>query len=85
VNEAVVWVCCLAGGVSARPFLPDAAPKGEALLLDLRYGDQLPSDQAPLGFDFSDGKPVLLMQGGLSFAWWFGPPIPWDAMRQALG
>jgi shikimate dehydrogenase len=80
----VVFVCCLAGGVSAQPFLPDAAGGGGALLLDLRYGPQLPAGQVPLGFDFSDGKPVLLMQGGLSFTWWFGPPVPWDAMRDAI-
>ena len=80
-----VWICCLAGGVPSSPFLPDAAGSGGALLLDLRYGDQLPDDSAPLGFQFTDGKPVLLMQGGLSFTWWFGPPVPWLAMREALG
>ena len=36
------------------------------------------------GFDDSDGLPLLLMQGGLAFAWWFGPPVPWQAMRAAL-
>jgi hypothetical protein len=55
-----------------------------AFLLDLRYGDVLPPDDPPLGCGFADGKPVLLMQGGLSFAWWFGPPVPWSAMRDAL-
>jgi len=79
-----VWVCCLAGGVDAAPYLPAAAGRDPALLLDLRYGDQLPGKPAPLGFDISDGLPVLLMQGGLSFAWWFGPPVPWTAMRDAL-
>lgn len=84
-DEVSVWVCCLAGGVSATPFLPDAAGSGGALLLDLRYGHQLPAESPPLGFQFSDGKPVLLMQGGLSFTWWFGPPVPWNTMREALG
>ncbi len=84
MDEPAVWVCCLAGGVSALPWLPDAAGSGGSLLLDLRYGHQLPREEMPLGFDFSDGKPVLLMQGGLSFAWWFGPPVPWAAMREAL-
>lgn len=79
-----VWVCCLAGGVPATPFLPDAAGSAPALLLDLRYGNQLPADPAPLGFQFVDGLPVLMMQGGLSFAWWFGPPVPWTAFRAAL-
>lgn len=79
-----VWINCVAGGVSVRPWLPDAASDAASLLLDLRYGDQLPEDQVPLGFAFSDGLPVLMMQGGLSHGWWFGPPIPWDAMREAV-
>lgn len=84
-ETSTVWICCLAGGVSARPYLPAAAAAGGDLLLDLRYGDQLPVENPPLGFRFIDGKPVLLMQGGLSFGWWFGPPIPWPAMTEAIG
>jgi shikimate dehydrogenase len=83
-REPSVWVCCLAGGVDASPWLPVAAGEAPAVLLDLRYGDQLPSRRAPLGFQLIDGLPVLLMQGGLSFAWWFGPPVPWSAMRAVL-
>ena len=82
--QAAVWVCCLGAGVEVAPFLPVAAGSEPALLLDLRYGDQLPSGHAPLGFTVLDGLPVLLMQGGLSFAWWFGPPVPWPRMRDAL-
>ncbi len=80
----VVWVCCLAGGVPVMPHLPAACGSAPGLLLDLRYGDQRPDEAAPLGSDFSDGLPVLLMQGGLSFLWWFGPPVPWTAMRAVL-
>ncbi len=80
----IVWVCCLAGGVSAEPYLPPAAGAQPALLLDLRYGDQLPAAEPPLGSRFVDGLPVLLMQGGLAFAWWHGPPVPWTAMQAAL-
>ena len=83
-ERPTVWVCCLAGGVVATPFLPPAAADVPTLLLDIRYGDQLPDSSRPLGFGFSDGLPVLLMQGGLSFAWWFGPPVPWPVMRDAL-
>lgn len=79
-----VWVCCLSAGVEALPYLPVAAGEDRSLLLDLRYGSQLPEGDPPLGFIHLDGLPVLLMQGGLSFAWWFGPPVPWDAMRRAL-
>jgi shikimate dehydrogenase len=79
-----VWVCCLAAGVDATPFLPVAAGNDPALLLDLRYGEQIPAGHPPLGFQHLDGLPVLLMQGGLAFAWWFGPPVPWLVMRDAL-
>lgn len=79
-----VWVCCLAGGVSCAPYLPAAAAAHPALLLDIRYGDQRPPEGLPLGFTVVDGLPVLMMQGGLSFAWWFGPPVPWTAMQAAL-
>ncbi len=78
------WICCLAGGVDARPFLPAAAGPETALLVDVRYGDQLPAGAPPLGFRYSDGLPLLLMQGGLSVAWWFGPPVPWAGMLGAL-
>jgi len=78
------WICCLGGGVDPTPYLPAAAGEVPAFLLDLRYGNQLPSFEPPLGCGFQDGLPVLLVQGGLSFAWWFGPPIPWTRMRAAL-
>jgi shikimate dehydrogenase len=83
-DTPMVWISCLAAGVDTRPFLPVAAGPAPALLLDLRYGDQLPADDPPLGFRFCDGLPVLLMQGGLAFTWWFGPPVPWPVMRDAL-
>jgi shikimate 5-dehydrogenase len=84
-QESSVWISCLAGGVDVSPWVPAAGGEAPGVLLDLRYGGQLPSRPAPLGFSFVDGLPVLLMQGGLSFAWWFGPPVPWLAMRTALG
>ena len=83
-DAATIWICCLAAGVDAMPYLPVAAGRDPALLLDLRYGDQIPSGEPPLGFTYLDGLPVLLMQGGLAFAWWFGPPVPWPVMRDAL-
>jgi len=83
-DSTSIWICCLAAGVDVMPFLPVAAGEEAALLLDLRYGNQLPSGNPPLGFTCLDGLPVLLMQGGLAFAWWFGPPVPWSVMRDAL-
>ena len=75
---------CVAGCVNAGPSMPVASGGAPALLMDLRYGDQRPAESPPLGFRVSDGLPVLMMQGGLSFAWWFGLPVPWTAMRAAL-
>lgn len=83
-DVSTIWICCLAAGVDVMPFLPVAAGRDPALLLDLRYGDQLPGGEPPLGFTYLDGLPTLLMQGGLAFAWWFGPPVPWAVMRDAL-
>ncbi len=83
-SNSKVWVCCVAGEVPIGEYLPAAAGEQPALLLDLRYGDQRPEEELPSGFMFSDGLPVLMMQGGLSFAWWFGPPVPWQAMRDAI-
>ncbi len=80
----IVYVCCLAGGVPIGNYLPESSGQASALLLDLRYGNQRPMEDEPSGFEFSDGLPVLMMQGGLSFAWWFGPPVPWQAMRGAI-
>ena len=83
-SSSKVWVCCLAGGVPVAQFLPSSADGNTVLFLDLRYGDQRPQEDLPPDIRFTDGLPVLMMQGGLSFAWWFGPPVPWQAMRDSL-
>ncbi len=83
-GERAVWVVCLAAGVPAAPCLP-AGPRAPAsLVLDLRYGDALPDEPRP-DLPWRDGRDLLLAQGALSFAWWFGPPVPLAAMRAALG
>lgn len=78
------WIACLAGDADLAGFLPVAAGRHSAFLLDLRYGEQVADFEPPLGFGYADGLPVLLMQGVLSFAWWFGAPIPLTRMRAAL-
>ncbi|MFO7654998.1 MAG: hypothetical protein R6X25_14455 [Candidatus Krumholzibacteriia bacterium] len=70
----------VAGVEPEFPPEPGAGP----VVLDLRYGGQRPDAVLPAGAHPVDGKPVLLMQGGLAFAWWFGMPVPWQAMRRAL-
>ncbi len=79
-----VWISCLAGQADLKRYLPDAAGDEPVFLLDLRYGQQAEGFQAPIGFGSADGLPVLLMQGILSFAWWFGAPVPLAQMRAAL-
>jgi shikimate dehydrogenase len=79
-----VWICCLPPALDIMPYLPAVVEPAPCLLLDLRYGAVLPSYDLPRGYHAVDGLPVLLMQGGLSFAWWFGLPVPWQAMRAAL-
>ena len=82
---AVLWINALAREIPVSPFLPVAIRAERALLVDLRYGAGVPQENYPLGLDVIDGLPLLVMQGGLSFAWWFGPPVPWQEMRQSLG
>jgi len=83
---AAVTVVALAGGVDPTPYLPpvDASDDAGSIVLDLRYGDQRPDYEVPPSTTLVDGLPILLMQGGLAFAWWFGTPVPWQAMRRAL-
>jgi len=83
-DPAGIWINALDRAVAVTPLLPVAAPSEGTLLIDLRYGSDLQAESYPLGFQVIDGKPLLVMQGGLSFAWWFGPPVPWLAMRAAL-
>ena len=79
-----IWICCLPGGVDIAPWLPVATGQHDCLLLDLRYREQVCCSRRPLGMHVIDGEPVLLLQGGLSFTWWFGPPVPWPALRNGL-
>jgi shikimate dehydrogenase len=84
-GESAVWIVCLGAGVTIAP-APDAGggqARAARLVLDLRYGPALPAATCPA--PRVDGLPVLLAQGGLAFAWWFGEPVPWAAMGAALG
>jgi len=81
---ATVFVSCAAGGVSIRDQLPErSAPEG-SLLLDLRYGAELPLLDPPAGFTCLDGIEVLVAQAGLAFEWWFERPAPWRIMAAAV-
>ncbi len=82
-GERTIWVVCLAAGVEAAPYLPRAATGSRSLVLDLRYGPALPAADRP-ALPWRDGRDVLLEQGALAFAWWFGEPVPREAMRAAL-
>ncbi len=81
---ATVYVSCVAGGVPIRDQLPErSAPEG-SLLLDLRYGAELPPLDPPAGFTCRDGIDVLVAQAGLAFEWWFERPAPWRIMAAAV-
>jgi shikimate dehydrogenase len=55
-----------------------------AYAFDLNYGvKRSPLNGAARGLR-SDGLPLLLHQGALSFTWWTGRPAPLEAMRAAL-
>jgi shikimate 5-dehydrogenase len=80
------WVICLPAEAGAAVPADATAVQARGLLLDLRYGPGQPTwPRLSDGVSVADGLPVLLSQGGHAFAWWFGPPVPWDAMRAALG
>ena len=82
-GETAVWLVSLPAGVPVAAWLPERVRAVPSLVLDLRYGAALPIEpRSPV--PFLDGRSVLLAQGGQAFAWWFGEPVPWDAMRAAL-
>lgn len=80
-DRTLVAVACVPEGVSAAPVLGTA--RGEAYLLDMRYGGQRPGKR-PSGWRRQDGRLVLLHQGAAAFAWWFGQEAPLDVMTRAL-
>ena len=82
-SGATVYVSCVAGGVPIRDQLPENSVPEGSLLLDLRYGPELPPLAPPLGFTCLDGVEVLVAQAGLAFEWWFERPAPWRLMAAA--
>ena len=79
-----VWIACLPGDMDVLPFLPVTKGQGNGMLLDLRFSPTQEGLGTPAGIRWVGLEPVLLMQCGLSFAWWFGLPVPWQVMRKAL-
>ncbi len=54
------------------------------MIFDLNYGRSRSPVAAMRGRRRSDGLPLLLHQGALSFEWWTGRPAPLNEMRTAL-
>jgi len=88
VDEAALVVNASPVGLDGEslPVRIEAIAPG-AVVVDMAYG---PTD-TPLvraararGLRASDGRPMLLEQGALSFERWLGVPAPRDAMRAAL-
>lgn len=55
-----------------------------AYVFDLNYGSGRSPVPSSIGAHRTDGLPMLLHQGALSFQWWTGAAPPLDAMRAAL-
>jgi len=60
------------------------AANDETMIFDLNYGRQGSPVAGMRGKRRSDGLPMLLHQGALSFEWWTGLTAPLAAMRSAL-
>ncbi len=60
------------------------ATDDETMIFDLNYGRDRSPVAHMLGRRRSNGIPLLLHQGVLSFEWWTGRPAPIDVMREAL-
>lgn len=56
----------------------------ETMIFDLNYGRQRSPVAALRGTRRSDGLPMLLHQGALSFEWWTGLTAPLSHMRAAI-
>lgn len=80
-RQPVVAVACVPEGVPLTTVL--GAVRGEALLLDLRYGSQ-DVGMSPPGWRRQDGRSVLLGQGAAAFGWWFETEPPLVVMTRAL-
>jgi len=77
----------IVSALSAEAVLPGyvlAAADELTLIFDCNYGRNHSPVGAMRGERRSDGLPLLLHQGALSFEWWTGRPAPLSAMREAL-
>jgi len=57
----------------------------QTLVFDANYNASRATVPLALGKAHTDGLPLLLHQGGLSFEWWLNMPAPLDVMRAAIG
>ena len=76
-------VSALPPDATLPPYIVSAADD-KTLLFDLNYGRPTSPIATMRGRERSDGIPLLLHQGALSFEWWTGKVAPLDAMREAL-
>jgi len=72
-------------GADLAPYLSGSESTAPELIVDPRCGSQL-QDHPSLSPETTviGGEPLLVLQCGFSFVWWFGPPVPWDDMRRAI-
>jgi shikimate dehydrogenase len=62
----------------------EQATNDDTMIFDLNYGRQRSPVAAMRGRRRSDGRPLLLHQGALSFEWWTGLTAPLAPMRSAI-
>lgn len=76
--------------VSALPAQAEVPPdvlamvEGATYVFDVNYGAPRSPIRESIGAHRSDGLPLLLHQGAISFAWWTGTTAPLEAMRAAV-
>ncbi|MBV8340151.1 MAG: shikimate dehydrogenase [Candidatus Eremiobacteraeota bacterium] len=82
-DRPALVVSALAPDATVPDFILHAADD-DTMIFDCNYGRDGSPVAAMRGRRRTNGLPLLLHQGALSFTWWTGKAAPLDAMRAAL-
>ena len=82
-RTAGLVVCALAPDAELPDYLL-AAADDDTMIFDCNYARSRSPVTRMRGKRRSDGLPLLLHQGALSFEWWTNKPAPLEVMRQAI-
>jgi shikimate dehydrogenase len=83
--SAVDLVVCALAPNAALPASVVEVANAQTLIFDCNYGREESAVAAMRARRRSDGLPLLLHQGALSFTWWTGKSAPLAVMRATLG